>query len=231
MGKCLDKSFRLPNFIRGPLLLRSITHEPPSCEFAQSAFFSFLSPMRAHSETLMLRRVFSSDLRGGFAHQPEKSLIGARCEGGAHFHISKFCWWSSFWLRPASPHVSALWLARGAPLYAMSMPFGLCSGVWFHRELLALPLLTGATLTAPSGQGCPKFGILRLRASARSHSAWSRRRNSRSQALIGPLRHHRAFGIPLPFAAKLIFPAMWRWAPNSSATWVWAPIRRRMGSW
>ena len=86
LAKCQDKSFRFTNFIRSPLLLRIITRETsisgPS-EFAQAAFFPFLFSFRAPSETLVLRRAFSSDLLDDFPPQAEKSLIGIRFSGGA----------------------------------------------------------------------------------------------------------------------------------------------------
>ena len=80
LGKCQNKSVRFPNFIRRPILLRTITHETAEREFTQAAFFffSFLFSIRVPSESINLRRAFPSDLLDGFPPQKEKAPIGVR---------------------------------------------------------------------------------------------------------------------------------------------------------
>ena len=95
LAKCQDKSFRFPNFIRSPLLLRIISHETsvngPS-EFAQAAFFSFLFSFRAPSETLQLKRAYATDLLDDFSPQEDKALIGIRFSDGSPFLVAKLSW-------------------------------------------------------------------------------------------------------------------------------------------
>ena len=47
LKKCQERSFRLPNFIRAPLILRIVDHELPGIEFDHAAFSAFLVSMRA----------------------------------------------------------------------------------------------------------------------------------------------------------------------------------------
>ena len=89
LKKCQDKSFRFPNFIRSPLLLKIINHESSASEFAQACFLSFLFSFRVPSETLQLVRSYNTDELEAFTHQQEKALLGVRTIGGEPFLIAK----------------------------------------------------------------------------------------------------------------------------------------------
>ena len=89
MKKSQGRSFRFSNFIRSQLLVKLIEFETPSSEFAQAAFLSFLFAFRAPSETLQLRRAYSTDELLVFAPQQDPAIIGVQVVDGGPFLVVK----------------------------------------------------------------------------------------------------------------------------------------------
>ena len=90
LAKCQNKSFRLPNFIRIPLVARIIGFEGFSADFAQVAYLSFLFSLRVPSETLALRRASPKDPIVDHTPQPTKALIKLSTIDGKPFLVMKF---------------------------------------------------------------------------------------------------------------------------------------------
>lgn len=88
LKKCRGRSFRFPNFIRIPLLVKIIHRKSSAIEFAQAALLSFLFSFRAPSGNIQLVRYYSSDAADAFSPHPEKALIGVRTIAGAPFLIA-----------------------------------------------------------------------------------------------------------------------------------------------
>ena len=92
LGEARNRSIRPANFIRSHLSVKSIGREKTTSELAQDSSFSDSFSFRAPSETLQLRRAFSTDDRPAFPPQPEKALIGVCSAGGHPFLVAKLAW-------------------------------------------------------------------------------------------------------------------------------------------
>ena len=105
MGDFQRRSFRFPSFIRTPIRFRKAAHDSPASEFAHASFFSFLFPLRAPSETLILMRALSSEFRRDFSPKTEKDPNCVRRQERPPFPISESPPGEEFGvgLRPASP--------------------------------------------------------------------------------------------------------------------------------
>ena len=84
--------FRFPNFIRSEVVLKAISAEAPSSQFAQLAFCAYLFALRVPSEALILRRAFLDDPLDMGSPQFEKVLISVRYEGGSHQLVLKLAY-------------------------------------------------------------------------------------------------------------------------------------------
>ena len=141
--------FRFRNFARSPILLKIINHESDASEFDQAAFFSFLFAIQVPSETLQLRRAYSSDNLLAFSPQPDKALIGVSSVGGELSSLlnSRGVRVSPMVVSYGCP-VSATWARSTLPAFSPSTVSGqLSAGAW-HRASRSSARLTWATLTA-----------------------------------------------------------------------------------
>ena len=85
-----DLSSGFPNYLMADDFPILVQVSNLSAEFGQSAFFPFLSLLRAHSETLWMRRADYSDRLTEFSPHGHNVLVGVRAVGEGDFLLAKF---------------------------------------------------------------------------------------------------------------------------------------------
>ena len=228
LKKCQDPSFRFSNFARCPLLLRIIEHDSAGIEFAQAGFFSFLFSLRVPSETLVLRRAYSSDPMETFCPHPDEALMGVRTVGGEPFLFAKFSWRKNMasgciLRRPCFCNLTNRKAALICPVH-VSWPLIRC------RVDPGKPIFSAVNRRNFNRILKVVLAKLRIPEADRYSSHASRRGTSQElkesgspPGLLSPLLE---CGTLLHSADMWIYPVMLRWGPNSSSMLTWTLNQR-----